>query len=161
MSEQESSSRTYDVLEAAKRAGLKRWNLETVTQLLGINSLHHNAEQNRLNIQAENRAVRKKLWGSKEQESDEMPGNIYAGDVTTPTPVVINQQPQSSGLGQILGLVAGSAIGIPAAGMLLGPLLESILSPEVPKGPSGPITQVVQSEEQLDVRLLTLDELKE
>ena len=47
-------------------------------------------------------------------------GHTILGDVTNPTPIVINQQPQSSGIGKVLvgAALAAGLIGIPAAGII-------------------------------------------
>jgi len=75
-----------------------------------------------LNQEAENRAVRQKVWGNDggASESDEMGDHIILGDNTNPTPIIITGQQQSSGsLGKVLaGAALGAALlGIPGAGV--------------------------------------------
>ena len=76
----------------------------------------HRNEQ-RKNQAAEGAFVRRQVWGEKPDDpsEDEMQNQTILGDVTHPTPIVINGQ-QSSGIGKVL---AGLAIGalIPAAGL--------------------------------------------
>ena len=102
-------------------------------------------------MQAENQRIRKELWGYDEPPvSDEMNQTIL-GDVTHPTPIVINGQ-QSSGIGKVL---AGLAIGalIPAAG--LGGYLLNQSQPQKP-AESTPIET-----ETVDLGLLRLEDLNE
>ena len=73
------------------------------------------------NLNAEEAAVRRQLWGSKESpepEEDNMGDQIVLGDLTNPTPIIVNQ-PASNGLGKVLAgaALAAGMIGIPGAGI--------------------------------------------
>jgi hypothetical protein len=121
MSEQ-SLPKSPELIDRARKAGLARWKLETLTGLLGVRSLQHHQRESEKNQAAENRAARIGLWGSKErfEESDDMGGHTILGDVTHPTPVIIaGQQQQGSGLGKVLAgaALAAGLIGIPGAGL--------------------------------------------
>jgi hypothetical protein len=133
MSSATSSETSHDVLTQARKAGLARWKLETLTGLLGIRSMTHHQSETEKNQRAENAAVRRKLWGSQKNEGGgsegDMAGSTILGDVTHPAPVIIAGGQQSSGLAKTL---AGLAIGalIPTAGV--GGFLASQLVDRVP-----------------------------
>jgi len=133
------------------KSAVSRWKLEALTGLLGIKALQTHQAESQKNMQAENQRIRKELWGYDEPPvSDEMNQTIL-GDVTHPTPIVINGQ-QSSGIGKVL---AGLAIGalIPAAG--LGGYLLNQSQPQKP-AESTPIET-----ETVDLGLLRLEDLNE
>lgn len=116
------SFETLPLTERAKKAALSRWKLETLTGLLGIRSLQAHNRMSQLNQEAENRAVRQKVWGNDggASKADEMGDHIILGDNTNPTPIIITGQQQSSGsLGKVLaGAALGAALlGIPGAGV--------------------------------------------
>jgi len=101
------------------KAALSRWKLEALTGLLGIRALQHHQSETEKNVQAENQRVRKELWGYDEPPASDEMNQTILGDVTHPTPIVINGQ-QSSGVGKLLaGAAIGAAmLGIPAAGAI-------------------------------------------
>ena len=75
------------------------------------------------NLNAEEAAVRQKLWGEspgkkEETTGDDMGDQIVLGDLTHPTPIIVNQ-PASNGLGKMLAgaALAAGMIGIPGAGI--------------------------------------------
>jgi len=135
MSSGTSSETSHNILDQARKAGLARWKLETLTGLLGIRALTHHQAETEKNQRAENAAVRGKVWGSDAGDGDgsegDMAGSTILGDVTHPTPIVIagGQQQSSGGLAKTL---AGLAIGalIPSAGV--GGFLASQLMQAVP-----------------------------
>ncbi len=106
------------------------------------------------NQEAENKAVRQKLWGNDGSVEDEEMGHTILGDVTHPTPIVIGQQ-NGSGIGKLL---AGLALGtlIPAAGV--GGFLASQLLRPAPS-----VTQPVapQDDETVGLGLLRFEDLKQ
>ena len=85
--------------------------------MLGYKALATHQARTQRNLEAEDKAVRTKLWGNDGEpaEADQMGGNTILGDVTHPTPVIVTGQ-QSSELAKTL---AGIAIGalIPGAGV--------------------------------------------
>lgn len=129
------TSHDHKILDQARKAGLVRWKLETLTGLLGIRALTHHQSETEKNQRAENAAVRKRVWGSDVGtggggNEDDMAGSTILGDVTHPAPVIIaGGQQQSSGLAKTM---AGLAIGalIPTAGV--GGFLASQLVDRVP-----------------------------
>lgn len=135
MSSSTSSETSHNILDQARKAGLARWKLETLTGLLGIRALTHHQSETEKNQRAENAAVRKRVWGSDggtsgSESGDDMAGSTILGDVTHPAPVIIaGGQQQSSGLAKTL---AGLAIGalIPTAGV--GGFLASQIVDRVP-----------------------------
>jgi hypothetical protein len=93
------------------------------------------------NQEAENRFVRKKVWGSDEAESEAgedmgSGGNIVLGDVQHPAPIVIAGQ--SGGGSDLLKGLAIAALGaaVPGAG-LAGYALSTLLADK----PTPPATQ--------------------
>lgn len=86
--------------------------------MIANQKLLEESKRQKRNIDAEDRFVRRKFWGSDEtaEEPEEM-GNTILGDVTNPTPVVVAGQP-SSGLGA-LAATALVALGmsVPVAGV--------------------------------------------
>lgn len=126
------SSQTLPIIEKAQKAGLARWKLESLTGLIGIRSLQAHNRMSQLNQEAENRAVRQRLWCNDggASESEDM-GHTILGDVTNPTPIVIAGH-QGSGLGKVLaGAALGAALlGIPGAGVAGYLLNKAITKPE-------------------------------
>jgi hypothetical protein len=105
---------TETIADKAKRAGLARWKLETLTGMIGIHSLLKHKQMSEANQEAENRWARKNVWGENvAAEGDDM-GDIILGDNVHPAPVIV-----TGGGNEILKLlaVAGIAAGIPLAGI--------------------------------------------
>lgn len=110
--------------QRAERAALARWKIETLTGLLGVDSLEKQAQMSQANQEAENKWARKQVWGETETQADspkenqDMRGHIL-GDVTYPAPIVVNQpapQPQQKqSLAPALALAALTAM-VPATG---------------------------------------------
>lgn len=91
--------------------------------------MDHEAESQK-NQQAEGAYVRRTLWGAREDEGGEEAGEMrqtIVGDVTNPTPVVIQAPQQSNTLGTIAAIVAAMA-----TGGILGPTVLSALKPTAP-----------------------------
>lgn len=140
MSSVTSSETQSNLIDRARKAGLSRWKLETLTGLLGYRALAQHQSETAKNMAVENRHVRKQLWGddgAEQAEGEDMGGHTILGDVTHPTPIVIGQQ-SGSGIGKLL---AGLALGtlIPAAGV--GGFLASQLM-----RPAPPVTQPTEDE---------------
>lgn len=125
------------IRQKAEKAALNRWKLETLTGLLGIQSLQKHAATKAADREAESRWAREKLWGSKEiadadqgSQADDVNTTIL-GDVTHPAPIIMNQPPASNPLLPV-ALAAMAAVGVPGllgAGVIAGYLL----SPKAPK----------------------------
>lgn len=113
------SSETPDLLNQAKKAALSRWKLETLTGLLSYRGANHHQREREKNIEAENKRVRKELWGddSAAATGDDM-GNTILGDYHPPQVIVAGGQ-QSPGIGKVLAGAAlgASLVGIPGAGI--------------------------------------------
>lgn len=102
------------IVDRAKRAGLSRWKLETLTGMIGIHSLVNHKRMSEANQEAENRWARKNVWGQEMAASDDEMGDIILGDNIHPAPVIV----QGGGNDIIKMLaVAGMAAGIPLAGI--------------------------------------------
>jgi hypothetical protein len=126
--------------------------------------LRNHERRQQKNLEAEESAVRSKLWGSSEMpangsasESDEDMGDrfILGDNNIHPTPIVIPPQPQSSGLGKVLAGAAlgASLLGIPGAGVAGYLLSQSLKNP--------PVSQAQPTEDKsLDLGLLRIDDLK-
>lgn len=112
-----------------QRAALNRWKIETLTGLLGIDSLEKQAQMSQANQEAENKWARKQVWGETEtqaespKENEDMRGHIL-GDITYPTPIVVNnppqQQPQSPKSQLLPALALAAATMLPATGAAAG-----------------------------------------
>lgn len=137
------------------KSAVSRWKLEALTGLLGVKALQAHQAESQKNMQAENQRIRKDLWGYKEpQEGEDVNSQTILGDVTHPTPIIINGQ-QSSGLGKVLaGAALGAALlGIPAAGAGFYAASQLI---------SKPTTETTAPEDQtLDLGLLRFEDLEQ
>lgn len=126
---------------------LKLW-----SGILAHQSLEGHNERQRKNQEAEDRYVRQAVWKAGDGASDEAGdmGHTILGDVTNPTPIVINSQPQSGGLGKVLAgaAIAAGLMGVPAAG-IGGYLLNQYLTKQTPAA----------SDETVDIGLLKLSDL--
>ena len=90
---------------------------------MGYRMLDAHRKRTEKNLNAEEAAVRQKLWGEspgkkEETTGDDMGDQIVLGDLTHPTPIIVNQ-PASNGLGKMLAgaALAAGMIGIPGAGI--------------------------------------------
>jgi hypothetical protein len=112
------SSETPDLLSQAKKAGLSRWKLETLSGLLAYRSANHHQKEREKNIEAENKRVRKELWTDECERSGEDMGHTILGDYHPPQVVVAGGQ-QGSGIGKVLAGAAlgASLLGVPGAGI--------------------------------------------
>jgi hypothetical protein len=148
------SFETSPIVDQVRKSALSRWKLETLTGLLGIKALQSHQAETEKNVQAENQRIRKDLWGYQEpQEGEDVNSQTILGDVTHPTPIIINGQ-QSSGLGKLLaGAALGATLlGIPAAG-IGGYLASQLLKPAT--------TETTAPEDQtLDLGLLRFEDLE-
>lgn len=100
------------------KAAVSRWKLEALTGLLGVKALQAHQAESQKNMQAENQRIRKDLWGYQEpEEGEDVNSQTILGDVTHPTPIIINgQQQQSGGVLKTLAILAAGAL-IPGAGI--------------------------------------------
>lgn len=133
-----------------KRAALARWKIETLTGLLGVESLEKQAAMSHANQEAENRWAREKVWGRDPETNpigpkdpgevvtgEDMRGHIL-GDVnhTYPAPVVYPPQPVPQSNALPLVATALAAMGIPGAAILGYALANKPATPAVsPQGP--------------------------
>lgn len=117
------SKRSPTFVEAAERAGLKRYQIETLTGLVGLDALEKQTAMNHANQEAENRWARKHVWGEdvepKPTSTEEGKMGHILGDVTYPTPIVV--PPQAPQQNQILpALALAAATLIPTTGAAAG-----------------------------------------
>jgi hypothetical protein len=104
----------------------KRSLLELWSGVIGTRAVERQAVMSRRNQEAENRAVRRKLWKNDggDQEGDDM-GDTILGDVTIQQPAA----PQRSGMSPLLA----AALGVALPGVGIGGFLASqILNPADP-----------------------------
>lgn len=153
-----------NLLHRLGKAALMRWKLETATKAVGVQGLHRAQEMNLRNQEAENRAVRQKLWGNDGRpECEEDMGHMYLGDVTH-----THQYPQPPQAKSSLGPLLAAALGFlgPAggiAGYFLNQAMQAkaipdvLVGPEEPK-PASPFS--INTREELGVRILSEDELQ-
>lgn len=117
--------------QKAERSALARWKLETLTGILGIESLQKQTEMSHANQEAENRWARERVWGQSpdtnptgpkddgEATDNDMQRGHILGDVnhTYPAPVVYPPQPPQSNALPLVATVLG-ALGVPGAAIL-------------------------------------------
>jgi len=148
------SFETSPIVDQVRKSALSRWKLEALTGLLGVKALQAHQAESQKNMQAENQRIRKDLWGYQEpKEGEDVNSQTILGDVTHPTPIIINGQ-QSSGLGKVLvGAALGAALlGIPAAGAGFYAASQLI---------NKPTTETTTPEDQtLDLGLLRFEDLE-
>lgn len=141
-----------------QKAALGRWKLETLTGLLGIQSLQAHAQRQRRNLEAEDRAARKALWGATEsqEQGDDMPQQTILGDYHSPQPVVI-----ASGSGSSLGPLLAAALGmLGPLGGVAGYFVNQAMSKSQTQIVNPPAQQTTINQEDLTVRLLRPEDLK-
>ena len=145
------SSETSPIVDQVRKSALSRWKLETLTGLMGIKALQSHQAETEKNVQAENQRIRKDLWGYQEpKEGEDVNSQTILGDVTHPTPIIINGQ-QSSGALKTLAIIAAGAL-IPGAG-IAGYLASQLLKPTT--------TETTSPEDQtLDLGLLRFEDLE-
>ena len=145
------SSETSPIVDQVRKSALSRWKLETLTGLMGIKALQAHQAESQKNMQAENQRIRKDLWGYQEpKEGEDVNSQTILGDVTHPTPIIINGQ-QSSGALKTLAIIAAGAL-IPGAG-IAGYLASQLLKPTT--------TETTAPEDQtLDLGLLRFEDLE-
>ena len=145
------SSETSPIVDQVRKSALSRWKLETLTGLMGIKALQSHQAETEKNVQAENQRIRKDLWGYQEpKEGEDVNSQTILGDVTHPTPIIINGQ-QSSGALKTLAIIAAGAL-IPGAG-IAGYLASQLLKPTT--------TETTAPEDQtLDLGLLRFEDLE-
>ena len=126
--------------------------METLTGLMGIRALQSHQAETEKNVQAENHRIRKDLWGYQEpKEGEDVNSQTILGDVTHPTPIIINGQ-QSSGALKTLAILAAGAL-IPGAG-IAGYFASQLLKPTT--------TETTAPEDQtLDLGLLRFEDLEQ
>ena len=140
------------LIDQVRKAGLNRWKLETLTGLLGYRALQHHQRETEKNTQAENKAVRKRLWNADEpDEPGEDMGSTILGDVTHPTPIVVAGAGDSGLMKTLVGLAIGAMI--PTAGVG-GFLVSQLLSQK----PAPTVQQSEQSGETVELGLGKLSE---
>ena len=71
--------------------------------MIGARAVQHHQKQTEKNREAEESAVRKKLWGAEDVESEDM-GHTILGDV------IGTPQQQSKGIGTIAALALGASM---------------------------------------------------
>ena len=145
------SFETSPIVDQVRKSALSRWKLEALTGLLGIKALQSHQAETEKNVQAENQRIRKDLWGYQEpKEGEDVNSQTILGDVTHPTPIIINGQ-QSSGALKTLAILAAGAL-IPGAG-IAGYLASQLLKPTT--------TETTAPEDQtLDLGLLRFEDLE-
>lgn len=92
----------------------KKGRLDLFTGLIGARSLEATAQEQAKNQEAESKWARDKVWGSDnaQQPENEAMGDTILGDVTHPTPIVINGNNGGGSLGKTLAtLAAGTLLG--------------------------------------------------
>lgn len=144
-----------------QKAALGRWKLETLTGLLGIQTLQAHAQRQRRNLEAEDRAARKALWGAtetQEEESDDMPQQTILGDYHSPQPVVISSGGSNSSLGPLLAAALGM---LGPLGGVAGYFVNQAMQKPQPAILNPPAQQTTTvNQEDLTVRLLRPEDLR-
>lgn len=107
-----------------EKIGLQRGKLETLTSLLGYQTLKAHQSETQKNREAESKWARQKVWGASPDQSgvEDVADNTILGDVNYPTPIVVNGNNSGGGIGQTLATLAlGSLLG--GGGIVAGMLL--------------------------------------
>ena len=107
----------------------KRSLLELWAGVIGTKAVEQQAVMSRRNQEAENRAVRRKLWKNdgSDPEGDEM-GDTILGDISIVQPAA--PSPQSRSLSPLLAAALGAALpGVGAAGFFASQLLDDPAAP--------------------------------
>lgn len=105
----------------------KRSLLELWAGVIGTKAVEQQAQMSRQNQEAENRAVRRKLWRNdgSDEEGDEM-GDTILGDIS----IVQPSAAQSRGVSPLLAAALGTMIpGVGAAGFFASQLLDDPAAP--------------------------------
>lgn len=103
--------------------------------------------------------MRKQLWGAEsEPETEDVKGNTYLGDVTTPAPIVVASGGNNSSLGPLLAAALGMLAPLGGvAGYFVNQMITQKPTAEI-LGP--PTQQTTVRQEDLTVRLLRAEDLK-
>ena len=144
------SSPVQKVVNYLNRKGkLELWSGVLANQMIQ----DHQTEQKK-NQAAESAFVRRQVWGEKQhepQEGEDVNSQTILGDVTHPTPIIINGQ-HSSGALKTLAILAAGAL-IPGAG-IAGYFASQLLKPTT--------TETTAPEDQtLDLGLLRFEDLEQ
>ena len=146
------SFETSPIVDQVRKSALSRWKLETLTGLMGIKALQSHQAETEKNVQAENQRIRKDLWGYQEpKEGEDVNSQTILGDVTHPTPIIINGQ-QSSGALKTLAILAAGAL-IPGAG-IAGYFASQLLKPTTAE-------TTAPEDQTLDLGLLRFEDLEQ
>lgn len=105
-------------------AKLKAW-----MGVIANQKLHHEAQRQQKNQEAEERAVRKGLWGSSESDEAEDMGHVILGDVITEQ----TSKSTDSALKTIVALALAGTLG--AGGLLTGAAATYLLTKPQPTAP--------------------------
>jgi len=108
-----------------QRAALSRWKIETLTGLLGLESLEKQTQMSHANQEAENRWAREKVWGQSgevqpPQAEDESKMGHILGDNIHPTPIVVTSPPTPQQNSILPALALAAATMLPATGAAAG-----------------------------------------
>ena len=162
-----SQQSSENLLHKLGRAALTRWKLETATKAVGVQGLHRAQQMSLQNQEAENRAIRQKLWGNDGRpECEEDMGHMYLGDVTH-----THQYPQPPQAKSNLGPILAAALGmLGPLGGVAGYFLNQAMQAGQPSAaatvnesrgaPASPFSSTINTREELGVRILSEDELQ-
>ena len=149
------SNLSPEFCRAAEKIGIMRGKVKTLTGVLAMKWLNNHRTMSERNQEAENRHIRRTVWGETDQQQaaaagGEGMGHIVLGDVIHPAPIVVQSPPSPSG-GGLVKTLAALAIGaaFPAAG-IGGFLLNKFMTPAAPVAP---ITAPVEPGETIGVGL--------
>lgn len=152
------AKQTRPILQQVEKAALSRWKLETLTGLLGIRSLQSHQSETEKNVAAENRCIRKKLWGETDDQTatgEDMANQTILGDYTHPTPIIVAGQQSSSMLPALAAVALGILIpGAGVAGYVASQMLKPAPAPIQINQPNTPTT-----DESLDIGLGRISDL--
>lgn len=138
-----------------EKIGLKRGKLELLTGLLGFNALKSHQRRSDQNQEAEDRWVRKNVYGDEGQHTtneDDM-GTTVLGDVTNPTPIVVQgSQGSDSTLKTLATLALGGMLG--GGGIAAGAVATYLLN----KAPEASTTIEQRAGERVQIGLGKIDD---
>ena len=116
----------------------KMGQLNLLSGVMGQKVLSQNQREQQRNQEAESSWVRRNAWGDAVEATDEMGDQTILGDVTNPTPIIV-QGGGNGGGASLLTLALGAVLG--GGGIWLGQMMSK---PIVPATPAVDAAQVQQ-----------------
>lgn len=153
------TSQTFDPHLETMKFLRQKGRLSNWMGLVGGRMIQRLSEDQVRNVEADSANSRRVLYGENKAnpEGDEVAGHTYLGDVTTPAPIVV----ASGGNGSSLGPLLAAALGmLGPLGGVAGFFINQAMSKPQPQIVNPPAQQTTINQEDLTVRLLRPEDLK-